>query len=215
MEPLLQLFLIPGRLRFRWRNRKRQRVTENLKQTLRARCEEATRASSKTYRGLYNVGLFVALLEQDISAFSECIYFARSDWHRQFHARNLAVLLFEGAEDLPELLGKEYRAWLKEISADTLVDHLNQIHSKFSSFQRKHGPFLKEVRTYVGAHRDHDSLVQLELMSRFTALDVYRLGAEFSVPLRELINFYMKLLAHMHDPLVMLQAAARTLPNDA
>jgi hypothetical protein len=188
-------------------------VTESLKQTLRTRCEEASRANSTSYRGLYNVGLFVALLDQDISAFSECIYFARSEWHRQFHARNLAVLLFEGAEDLPELLGKQYRAWLKEIAADPLIDPLNQIHSKLTSFQKKHGPFLKEVRTYVGAHRDHDSLAQIDLMSRFAALDVYRLGAEFTVPLRELVDFYMKLLTHMHNPIVMLKAAARALPN--
>jgi hypothetical protein len=200
MEPLLQLLLIPGRFRYRWRNRKRLRVTEGLKKTLEARCEEATRAGSSSYKGLYNVGLFVALLEQDVSAFSESIYFARSNWHRQFHSRALAVLLHEGAEDLPELLGKDYRSWLKEVEVDeSLVSALNSIHSKLTAFRRQHGQFLGEVRNHVGAHREHDALAQLELMSRFTAIDVYQRAAEFTVPLRELVDFYQTLLAHMHN----------------
>jgi hypothetical protein len=216
MEPLLQILLIPGKIRYRWRNRKRLRVTEGLKGTLQARCEEAGRVGSASYGGLYNVGLFVALLEQELSAFSEAIYFARSNWHRQFHARALAVLLYEGAEDLPELLGKEYRLWLKEVEADpSLVSALNSIHSKLTGFRKQHGQFLGEVRNHVGAHREHNALAQLELMSRFSAIDIYRLAAEFTEPLRELVDFYMQLLAHMHKPLVMLKAASRTLTKNA
>jgi hypothetical protein len=38
------------------------------------RYEEATRAELPAYKGVYNVGLFIALLEQDISAFNESIF---------------------------------------------------------------------------------------------------------------------------------------------
>ncbi|QKO20654.1 hypothetical protein [Rhodoferax sp. BAB1] len=214
MEALTQLLLIPGRLRFRWKNRRRLKVTEGLKVTLKQRCEEAARVGSEPYRGLYNVGLFLALLEQDISAFNESIYFARSDWHRQFHARSLAVLLHEGAEDLSELLGKEYRNWLNEVDVhESLLSRLNLAHSKLSAFRKNHGRFLSDVRNYIGAHREHDALAQVDMMSRFTALDVYCLAAEFTIPLRDLVDLYMELLAHMHQPMNMLKAVMKAQQN--
>ncbi|MRR52127.1 MAG: hypothetical protein EG825_14665 [Rhodocyclaceae bacterium] len=212
MEPLLQLFLFPKRLRFRWRNRKRLTVTESLKATLKARCEEAIRADIPTYQGIYNVGLFVVLVEQDISAYSEAIFFARSEWHRQFYARGLAVLLYEAAEDLPQLLGKQYRTWLQDLELGSeWTNLLNHAGSKLSAFNRSHGQFLKELRNYVSAHRDHDALSQIDTMAKFKAIDLYRLGAEFSVPLNDLLAFYTHLLRYMHNPAVMLHHVAKSV----
>lgn len=212
MELLLRILMIPGRLRFRWRNRRRLSESKALQDTLKQRCDEASRANVQTYLGVYNVGLFVALLEQDISAYSEAIYFGRSEWHRQFFARGLAVLLHEAAEDLPELLGKEYRVWLCDLDLDaSWLDRLGAIRAKINVFRKSHTSVLTEIRNYVGAHRDHDASAQIELLGRLKAIDVYRLGAEFSQPLRDLISFYTELLAHMHDSRVMIRQIAKTI----
>jgi hypothetical protein len=118
MEWFLQLLMIPNRIRFRWANRKRRKVTEDVIATLKKRYDEAKRANAPVYVGIYNAGIFVVLLEQDISAYSESIYFAKSEWNRQFFARGLAVLLHEGAEDLTQLLSKQYRGWLNDLELD-------------------------------------------------------------------------------------------------
>jgi hypothetical protein len=213
-ELVLQILLFRGRLRFRWRNRKRLAVTESLKTILRTRCEEAIRAESLAYRGLYNVGLFIALVEQDISAHSESIYFARSEWHRQFHARGLAILLHELNEDMPQLLGKQYREWLKDIGlGQSWFEELNLITSKLSVFRKSHASFLGQVRNYVGAHKDHDAIKQLDTMAAFTGLGVYRLAADFSEPIRDLVAFYVRLLPYMHNPIVMLRQVSKSLPK--
>jgi len=210
MELLFQLVMLPKRLAFRWKNRARLEQSDQLTNTLRSRCEEATRANSPAYRGLYNVGLFVVLLERDISAYSESIFFARSEWHRQFHARGLAVLLYEAAEDLPQLLGKEYRQWLKDLGVgDAWFEALNITGKKISLFRKAHGDFLHDVRNYVGAHRDHDSITQLETMDRFKAIEVYRLAGELSEPVRDMVSFYARLLQYMHNPVVMIRHVAK------
>jgi len=211
MEWLIQILLLPKRLRFRWQNRNRRKVTESLIKTLKARCDEASRANVPAYIGVYNAGLFVVLLEQDVSAYSEAIFFARSEWHRQFFARGLAVLLHEGATDLPELLGKQYRQWLADLElGPEWIGKLNEIGSQLNGFRKSHAEFLKKVRNYVGAHRDHNASIQLDVMGGFKAIDVYAIGAEFSEPLRHLADFYMQLLTYIHNPVVMLHHVAKT-----
>ena len=214
MEWFLQLLLIPNRIRFRWKNRKRRKITDDLIATLKKRYDEATRANVPAYMGIYNAGLFVVLLEQDISAYSDSIFFAKSEWHRQFFARGLAVLLHEGAKYLPQLHGKEYREWLNVLELDERwMKALNETGSKLSSFRKKHTPFLYKIRNYVGAHRHHDASTQLDILSDLKAIEIYRLGAEFSVPLRDLVAFYTQLLTYMHNPAVMLRQVAKVMPN--
>lgn len=204
--------MIPKRWKFRRNLRKSHPASENLIATLRARCEEAKRADSKTYLGLYNTGLFIALLNRDIVTYNESIFFARSEWHRQFHARNLAVLLYETAEDLPQLLGKNYRLWLSDIDLDkSWLDSLGAITAKLAQFKINHSAFLKEVRNYVGAHREHDSLAQINVLDYLNYLDIYKLAGDLFVPIRDLVDFNIKLLNYMHNPAVMLKHASKTV----
>ena len=204
--------MIPKRWKFRRNLKKSHPASENLIATLRARCEEAKRADSKTYLGLYNTGLFIALLNRDMVTYDESIFFARSEWHRQFHARNLAVLLYETAEDLPQMLGKQYRSWLTDIGLDqNWLDSLGAITTKLAQFKSNHSAFLKDVRNYVGAHREHDSLAQINVLDSLNYLDIYRLAGDLFVPIRELVDFNIKLLNYMHNPAVMLKHAAKTV----
>jgi len=106
---------------------------------------------------------------------------------------------------LPQLLGKQYREWLDVLELDEQwIKALNEIGSKLSRFRKNHTQFLSKIRNYVGAHRDHDASAQLDILSDLKAIEVYRLGAEFSEPLRDLVAFYTHLLTYMNNPAVML-----------
>jgi hypothetical protein len=212
MEALLQLFLIPKRWKFRRDLKKSQPVSEELIRLMRSRCEEAQQANWNSYFGLYNVGLFVALLNKDITTYNESIFFARSAWHRQFHARNLAVLLYETTEDLPQLLGKSFRAWLTDIDlGQAWLDSLGRITSQIALFKSSHSSFLKDVRNYIGAHREHESLAQISMLESLDPLVVYKLAGDLAVPVNDLVGFYIKLLTYMHNPAVMLKQACRAV----
>jgi len=210
MEYLLQLLLIPKRWKFLRNLKKKHPVSEGLIASLRARCEEAKRANSQAYLGIYNAGLFVALLNRDMTTYNESIFLARSKWHRQFHARNLAVLLYETAEDLPQLLGKNYRACLTDLElGQDWLDALGEITSQIVQFKSSHSVFLKDVRNYVGAHREHNSIAQLTMLDSLDPLVVYKLAGELFAPVRKFIDYNIKLLNYMHNPAVMLRHACK------
>lgn len=210
MEALLQILLIPKRWKFRRKRKGTRRASYSLIASLRARCEEVKRAESETYFGIYNAGLFVVLLDRDISTYNESILFARSQWHRQFHARNLAVLLYEAAEDLPELLGKIYRSWLVDLElGQDWLDALGRITKQISHFKKSHNSFLNDVRNYVGAHRDHNALSQASMLDGLDPLAIYELAGELWVPVRALADYNTKLLKYMHNPGVMLKHACK------
>ncbi len=215
VEWIVQLLLIPKRLSFRWRNRNRTKVTESLIFVLKKRYDDANRANLPIYCEIYNVGLFIALLERDISSYNRSLFFAKSELERQFFARGLAVLLYEGAEDLPKLLGKQYRISLKALNLeDKVFQSLNEISSELNKFKKNHSDSLFKIRNYIGAHRDHDASKQLEIFSALKSIEIYRLGAEFSEPIENLVSFYTYLLNHMHNPFVMLQQVAKTIPHE-
>ena len=162
-----------------------------------------------SYYGLYNVSLFTALLQRDIETYSEAIFMARSEWHRKFHSRNLAVLLYEAAEDLPQLLGKDYRNWLTDIGLTQQQSRLNTITRQIAKFKDTHSHFLKEIRNYVGAHREQNSLAQLNCMDSMDSLQVYRVAAELGPSIKALIDYQTDLLKFMHNPSVMLDNAIK------
>lgn len=210
MELIRNTLALPMRLRLRWRNRRRHAASASLQQTLKDNHDKAVAANVKAFAGIYNVGLFTAIAEQDISTYSEELVHARSEWHRKFHARGLAVLLAELMEDLPELLGKQYRRWLIEIELDdSWMQRLNGISKDVGAFRRAHEPFLLEVRNYIGAHRDHNASAQHEQLVALDPIAVFRLAGQFSGPLRELIAFYTDLIAYMGRPNVIITQLSR------
>ncbi|MGR4869435.1 hypothetical protein ACIPRI_11275 [Variovorax sp. LARHSF232] len=204
------LMTIPIRLRHRWKNRKRLSTSRKLQKTFKNNIEKARTYRLPTYEGVFNVGLFIAIAEQDLSTYAESILHGRSQWHRKFHARGLAVLLYELAEDLPELLGKNYRKWLIELGlGDEWLDRLNAITKSIAAFRRAHEPFLLKVRNYVGAHRDHDAYAQLEVLEGLDVLEVFGLAPLLSSPLDQLVVFNIDLNRYLSKYNVILAQMAR------
>jgi len=207
---LLQICLFPKRLSFRWRNRNRQKISEAAIAAVRALLKEARNCGSKNLDAVHNVGLYILLLERDLSAYNALLFLSKSTWHQQFAARGMAVLLYEGCEDILKLLGKAYRICLTDLGLGQLwFQELNRITSGFNSFKQMHFQFLKGVRNYVGAHREKDALVQIEFLDGLNPVEVYRLGAAFSAPLNDFVNFQIKLTRYAKHPGVMLQEAIK------
>lgn len=212
MNLLLRLFLIPGRIKHRWKNRNRLKVTEGLIAVLQKQCQDARKHGFKNHAVVYNGALFVVLLEQDLSAYSAALYYANTKWHQQFAARGMAVLLYEGTEDIPAVLGKDYRNALHDLGLDdSWRQSLNSSMAGFNRFKQEHASFLKGIRNYVGVHRQKDALAQLEVLKVLDHMEVYRLGTKFSEPLRSLVDFQIKLLEYVKRLGVLVREAAKAV----
>ena len=54
------------------------------------------------------------LFDRDFSVLKSFFLASENDWEKQFVGRQMAVMLYEGVQDIPNLFGKRLRAILVE-----------------------------------------------------------------------------------------------------
>jgi len=106
------------------------------------------------------------------------------------------MLLYEAAEDLPQLLGRDFRASVDSLGAtDHHRQRLNEASAGLNQFWRDRREFLGKIRKALAAHREHDSLLYLEKVDLLKPLDVMTCAVEFSAYLNRLIEVLIELAA--------------------
>lgn len=150
-----------------FRNRRRARAGAREKTKVRTAAlaavrktlQQASDANAKNIKTVFNVSLYVLLLDQDLAYFTNDLVQATGDRRRAFIAKQEAVLLYEAAEDVRQLLGKEFRTALKALNVpQEIIDRINAVSTGLDKFWDKHRGFLKTIRNVLAAHRDHDAL---------------------------------------------------------
>jgi hypothetical protein len=145
---------------------------------------------------VFNVGLYLLLLDQDLADFTDDMLSAVGDRKRRFVAKYEAMLLYEAAEDLPQLLGRDFRASVDSLGAmDQHRQRVNEASAGPNQFWRDRREFLGKIRKALAAHREHDSLLYLEKVDSLKPLDVMTCAVEFSAHLDRLIEVLIELAA--------------------
>jgi hypothetical protein len=179
---------MPVRIRHRRKARPKRRVRADLLATLRRTLANATLLRADNMRTVFNVGMYILLLDEDIAHFTDDLICAVGDRRRVFLAKHEAILLYEAAEDLPQLLGREFRASVKALGASTdQIARLNSVSSDLNQFWQHHRGFLGSIRNVLAAHRDHDTLRYFEALDAVKPLDVMARAAELSSLLERLV----------------------------
>lgn len=177
------------RVRHWWRARKKHRVRADAIATTKNTLANAKKVNAGASQAVFNVGLYLLLLDQDLADFTDDMLNAVGVRRRRFVAKHEAVLLFEAAEDLPRLLGKTFREAVGQLGAS--ADQLQRLNSASSSLHRfwdSHRDFLGGIRKALAAHREHDALLYAEKLEALDPLEVTRLAADFSGHLERLIG---------------------------
>jgi hypothetical protein len=115
----------------------RQRLASRKTSQTRSAAIEAARTHLATVHsikagGLQKVTNVILLLDQDLGEFRHDRIHARSEHRRRFLAKQEAVLLYEAAEDLPQLLGKKFRRAVKDLG--TSPELITQLDAKYYDF---------------------------------------------------------------------------------
>lgn len=81
------------------------------------------------------------------------------------------MLIFESLEDIDQILGKQFYECLNnlKISFNT-IEELNNAKKRLSIIKKEHLDSLKNIRTIIAAHRDHNFLLQLETMENLNPI---------------------------------------------
>jgi hypothetical protein len=186
--------LLRVRVRHWWRARKKHRIRAEAIATTRKALGNAKKVNAGASRAVFNVGLYLLLIDQDLADFTDDMVNAVGVRRRRFVAKHEAVLLYEAAEDLPQLLGKGFRDAAGQLGASP--DKLHRLNSASSSLHRfweTHREFLGTIRKALAAHREHDALVYEEQLEALDPLEVMRLAAEFSGLLEGLIGVLVEI----------------------
>lgn len=115
-----RIVLLPVRLRHRREARAKRKARADALKTVRHTLQGAIQLKAGSATKVFNVGMYLLLLDQDIAYFTDDLVCAIGDRRRAFLAKHEAVLLYEAAEDLPQLLGRDFREAVK-----ALVDRNN------------------------------------------------------------------------------------------
>ncbi len=175
---------------------------------IRREYDNAVQMKMEHYRNIYNVGLYVLVLEQDISVLKHDALFAIWDWRKKYIARQFGVLLYEASQDLPNLLGKEFRTALKTLPiADEALEELNTISKGLNRFKNTNHVMLNKLRNFAGAHRDNDAGKQLQVIDEVNLLQMMELAGNFYESIRDLIPFLTKLTMVLGDWRVLIKHA--------
>lgn len=203
------------------RKRDRQRLPHltRLVATIQHSHQGATANGLIHYERIYNVALFVLMLDQDLAVITRHFTLGYRTWERRFAARQLAIILHEVPKDLVELLGGDFRKSLKTLPLwDNAFDELNHISKLLHKFMKDRGSLLEEIRHFVGAHRDHNAAKQLEIIEAIDPLIIYGMSAELYESIHLLVSFLIKTTTLMGVPRTIVShliesPAFKTLPK--
>jgi hypothetical protein len=114
-ELLEWTIFLPVRFRRGRRSKRNNQVRRNAIESVQRSLAPARNIKAEASQTVCNVALYVLLLDDDLSEFTDDMVFARGDRRRRFIAKHEAILLYEAAEDLPQLLGKKFRVAVNDL----------------------------------------------------------------------------------------------------
>jgi hypothetical protein len=180
---------LPFRLRHRLRARQKHIVRTDALKTVQKTLQNAARLNAANTTVVFNVGLYVLLLDQDLAFFTDDLVYAIGDHRRAFIAKHEAVLLYEVSKNLPSLLGKNFRDAVKTLGATPdQLQRVNAVSSDLNGFWQREREFLGKIRNVLAAHRVQNALLYCASMEALKPLEVMARGVELSGFLDRLIK---------------------------
>jgi hypothetical protein len=184
-----RVILLPVRVRHRRRARAQRRAREEALRTTRHALGGAQQLKAKNIKTVFNVALYVLVLDDDLAHFTNDLVCAIGERRRTFVAKHEAVLLYEAAEDLPQLLGHDFREAVKALGAsDSQIARLNAASKELNAFWQEKRAFLGNIRNVLAAHREHDAVEYLDKLALVKPLEVMQCAAGLSSGLERLVE---------------------------
>jgi hypothetical protein len=122
---------------------------------------------------LYDAAQFCVMYEADLTVLSRDMTCTTDWWETRLYGRLLAMTMLECAEDVPAVLGRDFRASLAAVVPEAPhLRRISDITKSLSEFRKRHEKKLRHVRTLVAAHRDHNPTLQFSVIE---TLDIGRL----------------------------------------
>jgi len=206
----MNIFSVPvifiGRVKHLLVEARRIPKLENTIASLRKQHSNAIKEEFLHYERIYNVNLYLLVLEYDVAILRNDALFSFRLWKKKFVARQLATLLYEASQDIPKLLGKNFRDSLASIDIDEReLELFSKITKSLNKYKNDNRELLQKLRNFVGAHRDKDAAKQLEIIEEVELLNIMELTASFYENIRELSPFMIRVIVRLGDREILIR----------
>lgn len=206
MNPLAFIVVPYNRLKHLFTESKRISQLEKTIESIREQHNNAKEKRMEHYERIYNVSLYLLIFEYDIAILKNDALFSIREWKKRYIARQLAILLYEASQDIPNLLGKDFRNSLHELDiTDDEIKTFNAVTKKLNGFKNDHRIFLQNLRNFAGAHRDNDAALQLKIIIEVELLSVMELAGDFYEAIRDLTPVMINLIMKMSDWKILIK----------
>ena len=181
------------------------RQLEGLIESIEKQWRTAKSLGLTKYLVLYNSICFLLLLHYDFAVLSYNHATEVDELKQNLYARQLALLLHEALEDVPAILGGEFRRAVGTLpSGASHLSALSPILKSLSSLRKTHQSQIADIRNFVAAHRDHDALKQLEIMRGIRSIWLVSISSEFTEFLGNVARALTPLITEMGKPGVII-----------
>lgn len=144
---------------------------------------------------LWNAFGYLNLLSYDLISVGYSLLAETKKWQKVYFARQVALLLYEAKEDIPDILGKSFKCVFDNIpEAKVWLDTLKVYMKDINGFKLANHEYLKNIRMNVAGHRDKDIHTQITVITNINPYYVEQLMFKFDTILRNLISHIQELL---------------------
>jgi hypothetical protein len=194
------------RIRYRVSSRAKNKARAKALATVRQTLESASKSNATNIKTVFNVGLYLLLLDQDLAYFTRDLVLAVGDRRRAFVAKHEALLLYEAAKDVPHLLGQEFKAAINALGVPPEdLARITVVSSELNKFWQRHRVFLGKIRNALAAHREHNALLYAERLEELKPLEVMARASELSGLLEQLVRALTPVARLTSNPTVILR----------
>ena len=126
-------------------------------------------------RCIWNLSGFITLLSIDIKTLQIGLYFSENEWQKRHYARYACTLMYEGIDDIFELIGKDFKTLLstdsyKVVNRSLLIS----LRTKLNEFKNDYCPLFRNIRNNTFAHMDHDVASQVKTICEINWSDTIK-----------------------------------------
>lgn len=188
-DTLYWVVMLPRRFMHRRRQRVRSAARSGAIESIRKTLAGAKAIQALDTERVFNVTLYVLLLDEDLAHCTDAIMYAPQGSKQRFAAKHEALLVYEAAEDLLHLLGRNFRSAAQNMGAtEEQMNRFDANRSEINAFWRGNRVFLGTIRNALAAHREHDALKYLQIVEQLETLQVMSRAGQLSEYLKSLVD---------------------------
>lgn len=159
-----------------------QKIDECLKRNVTTAQRQSLlikKAAFETVRKIWNFATQIQLISIECKTIQEKLYFAETDWDKSLQSRYACNYMYEYGNNLNKMMGKDFLEMVRSLVGNDGVEEIKRLKKPISKFFEEHREKYYSVRNETTAHRDQNSLNQIETIT----------SAEWSEMIQELHEF--------------------------